>query len=266
MKSPHSILVALLVLFGSKLVLLAQTDPSASGIVPLPPGPWPARTADMSSWTITIKQKSEADSSNAQPDGASSGSAPAQPKSSRQIAVVKTWPIVHEVETQTFNKQGKTWDKWFTKGIEVIPIPGTKTFFTNEAGTQDPFLFHDYLKSDFGGFEWVSQNTYQSVSTYDGHKCYFFKGLMQIIGRGQPTLVTGNPGPVPPYASRFDVKAYLDFKTLMPVELEWGDEVRTYKFNAPPEAFQTLPENVSAVLAERAQKIKAAQIAPDRPY
>ncbi|MCX6968097.1 MAG: hypothetical protein NTZ46_10055, partial [Verrucomicrobia bacterium] len=62
------------------------------------------------------------------------------------------------------------------------------------------------------------------------------------------------------------VAAYVDLETRLPVMCQRGDEVRLFKFMAPPQAMLVLPPEVQKDLKRRANDIELLSRMPARPF
>lgn len=198
--------------------------------IPPPKFPLKLRAPDKASWIVNIK-KSGGASSNGE-------------SGSRKIAVTKTTPIYHEIET---GGEGGT-ERW------AFLTPGNTYRFTKNAGGWErlyPDYYSDipqYETSDFEDSEWATEETYKGVVVTDGVPLYLFEktGSKPISRRDLKfydvgAAISGEGAPT------FTCKAWIDPKTLLPVKLEDGREVRTFTYNESP-ASQLNPP--TAVLSE----------------
>jgi len=274
MKTKFPLLVMTMAWAGAGLFLWAQTDATdANKKLPPPPLPWPARTPDMASWTITIdltgildepsdESTNEQAGQNGQNIGPSGGNAPkAAPQ--MKITVVKTWPVVHQVST---NGDGQTWDQWYENGTMLTHTPNSSALVSMSGGGNS-FYSQNYANADFSGFDWFSKKNFRGETQYQGRECYYWSNLFRPTRTGGMDLL--DPNAIPPASSSggvFFARAYLDAKTLLPVMLQKGPEIRTYQFGPPPTVPQELPPNFAKQLEQQAELKKQMSAPMARPF
>jgi hypothetical protein len=198
--------------------------------IPPPTFPLKLRAPDKASWTVQIKRNSGGG------DDGESGS--------RKITVTKTAPIYHETETGG----GSGAERW------AFLTPGSTYRFTKGPSGWER-LYADYYAdiaqyetSDFEDTEWATQETYKGVVVTNGVPLYYFeKTSSKPISRRDLKFYDVGAAVSGQGAPTFTCRAWIDPKTLLPVKLEDGREVRTFTYNDPPAA-QLMPP--SEVLSE----------------
>jgi hypothetical protein len=274
MKTKFPLLVMAMAWAGAGLFLWAQTDATDEDKKITPPAlPWPARTPEMASWTITSDLNGTlAEPSDGSPNGQAGqdgqNSAPGgghTPKAAPQmkIAVVKTWPIVHQVST---DRDGQTWDQWYENGTMLTHTPNSSALISMSGGGNS-FYSQDYANADFSGFDWLSKKNFRGKTHCQGRDCYYWSNLFRPTRTGGMDLLDANaPPPASSSGGVYSARAYLDAKTLLPVMLQKGPEVRIYQFGTPPTVTQELPADFAKQLEQQALFKKQMSAPMARPF
>ena len=228
-------ILTLFCVFGLTSALEAQTASDLGGPAQLPPGPLiQTRAPDFAEWVVTQKTGS-IDDTPSRPHTPSAGQ-DATASESTEDTITKTHDVIRVVRVNTASRP---WTIWCHGALEYMIWPDGKSCGQITPGSKDlapnPFYI-DFSHSDFLGFEWISPKSYTSIKSYQGIKCIVFQTATspQNDSGAQTTSVKK--------------KAYIDFKTRLPVALQIGDEQYLYVWNAPPQAMLSFPSMVQTLM------------------
>jgi len=254
-----TLVVYLLVGLGS----VAAYAQAPAPIEPLPPGPLiQERAPRMSRWLITLvvaKQKGAASSASSE-----KGTAPTLPWASK-VAVTKTEDVIRE---ETLDEKGQTWSAWCLPGLQITVWPDGKSWFVQQAqADRDPnvpvAMFTDYSKSDFPGFEWISEKNYAGIQKVGSKTCLIFRDTMVLMTPEElKQAALGGDGASP----TISVVASIDVETRLPVALTRGSEAHTYEFIAPPEQKLAFPTIVQNLIDNRNKNVQSVTRRPIKSY
>jgi len=237
------------------LVSAAAPAQTPGTVEPLPPGPLiQERAPKMARWLITLvvgKAKAPESPSAAGQKGA----APKLPWASK-VAVTKTDEIIRE---ETLDEKGQTWSAWCLPGLQITVWPDGKSWFVQQAqANRDPnvpvAMFTDYSKSDFPGFEWISEKNYTGIQKVGSKTCLVFRDVSALMSPEElKQMSPGDEGSNP----TISVVASIDVETRLPVALTRGNEAHTYEFIAPPEQKLTFPPIVESLIENRDKNVQS---------
>lgn len=244
-----------------------------------PPGPLLNRAPNFSSWMVVIKRPKPDDVTKG--SGRTGGAPPptaggeTKPTVEIRVTLTKTGPIRKEEEA---DGNGHTMVKWYTGAMQITMKSGWTTPVLSSAAT-NPFdsLLTDYSKTDFPGFEWISEQNFVGIKNVAGHNCLIFKDKASLVSadelriRKEIALLSagGNASTtlkIDPEQFQKEAVACIDVETRLPVALQRVDETRLYQFQTPPQEMLALPKELQAPL-DVWNRERAAQARPAaRPY
>jgi hypothetical protein len=240
---PLCLLLAPLCLIG-----IASAQDNATPANQLPPPPWLNLAPNPSHWVVTYMTSDDSDSSKG--SGDSGGAAPKTPP--KTIEVIKSDKIILEQTTDTDGTVTQTWRK---DGYQLYKDPaGTVWTVFPVTDQKDPFGQPDYIKTDFAGFDWISQSNFVGIQSVSGDKCLVFKdkvmplSAMMVSSLQTEALYSGKPADLSSHM--VDAEADIDFKTLLPISLKIGKITRVFTYQAPPASPLELPAEAQAALTE----------------
>lgn len=240
-----------LVLLAFPGCVLAQ-QPSPTPIVL--PKPIIARAPAFSRWTITTSGMTIPKEGRA-----ISQSTPAA-LVARQIMVTKTDPV--RLEATAFADGGKM-EKWCIGASQITTNPAWKEKLISNGHNPLDGSFVDYSKSDFVGFEWISQANFVEARSLGGRTCWVFQ-KQYTIAKTDQTEQTDASVNIETYAVQ--VTAYIDTETQLPVLLRRNDESEIYNYLPPPREMLTPPEAVKSTLADLSNREQALRKPLPRPF
>lgn len=240
--------------------LHAQTSSSQSRPA-LPPGPLlQQRAPEFSRWTIFSKPTAK----NAEEQNKSSGNAAKNPSPNGdpKFSVIKTGNITRVIY---FDDAKQPWNIWcFDSSVIAVWPDGKNVGIAARPSRPDAYnpLFMDFSKSDFQGFEWISEKNFVGIRDVLGRKCLVFR---DTIKRTAPGMQSDDPDPA---SASFEngVVASVDLETRLPVTLVNENGLFVYQFYDAPTAMQTLPGNVQAVVDQQKLAAQAVARRPSRPF
>lgn len=226
----------------------------------LPPGPLIQQHApEYSRWTIFSKPIAKNGEEENKPGGGQkNASAKAEPK----FSITKTGNITRVIY---FDDAKQPWNIWcFDRQVIAVWPDGKNVGFAAKPTRPDAYnpLYMDFSKSDFQGFEWISERNFAGISDVLGKKCLVFR---DTVKRTEPGMRSDDPDPA---SASFEsgAVASIDLETRLPVTLVNENGLFIYQFYDPPAAMQTLPANVQAVIDQQRQAAQAVARRPSRPF
>jgi hypothetical protein len=156
--------------------------------------------------------------------------------------ITKTGPIIHQ-ESVDFRKLKQ--DAWIKGNTETVMFPGWKS------PTIQP-LSQDYSKVDFPGFEWIAAGNFAGIQKLFGNDCLvFINGAAATPSQATDAPKTGLPTDADPNRAT----AWVALDSRLPVLLTGQGMLHTYQFRPPPQAMQTLPAAVQALMDSYASQL-----------
>ncbi len=245
--------------FASVPALFAQQDSSEKIVLP---SPILAKVPDMASWTVMrTARKPQASEQKGAPKAESdtSPSEPAPPTS--KTVFTKTAPITQIVTTDAFGGESH---HWCVGDTQFIASPKA-----DDVGVVDPNL-EGFRKSDFQEFSWISPAKFVGLSQYQGHPCWVFKDRVLLGSKREfdeaKMRAIEEKQEFTESVYYADEVAFVNAKTQLPLALVIGDEIYSYTFNQPPTAKLVLPPNIEKRVKGSAERLKALQAGPPRPF
>lgn len=215
---------------------------------PAPPaGPLLKRAPEMSAWTVTF-------SASRPPEKPPETAAEKPPESPRRVSVTKTGDIRHAV---IVDAEGRKTEMWSAPGIQAFLRPGWKEPLLSDGANAFDAFFVNFAATDFPGFEWISAKNFRGIEKAGERDCLVFQDKAAALDRGTPA----EPGGQLPVLT-----AHVDLSTRLPVKLDNGGEVATFRFAPPPSAKLALPADVLAAIGARAQQLREQARKPARPF
>jgi hypothetical protein len=136
---------------------------------------------------------------------------------------------------------GRSTEVWLLKDAFLIEHPSGKWInVLNRRFSGD--VVESHLRKDTKGFDWLSPETFLDVSSFQGKKCFHY------LSKAPPPQETPkNPNPNALYLRQiqpsFAREAWIDIQTNLPVALNDGETLFTYKFGeAPAEPLKLSPK------------------------
>jgi hypothetical protein len=173
---------------------------------------------------------------------------------------VKTKDIRHVTIEKGSGDKREVWCKGDELDIvEVVAGPELKSPVLctgpDEKGRGD---WLDFSSSDFGGFTWISPDSFSGIQQMDGRDCMVFQmdlplGALYSIAQE----LSGTDQPAVKH-QRVHAVAYIDLKTRLPVALKYGGKTTSYAFSNAPVSKLSLPPTIQAVIDKRLAAVKAA--------
>jgi len=278
MKTP--VLIALV--FSLAGLMHAQVAPTKTvpSSATLPPGPWLKRAPVPSQWVVSYSRgPKEAAGAIAWPS-----QTPVDPSARKTVTVYKTGDILVEVTTR---QNGSVVSRWRAGGLFLTQIGSGDNWFASTGGPENGFGETDYAKSDFPGFEWISEKNYVGIKTIGSQQCFVFHDkvvtldprelaairaeiqksiddwqLRQEELKSKPSssakaVETSAPRPFNIEDYKMDAEAAIDSATGLPVMLSYktatGNETRTYQFISSAVSLSLPPAAQGIVAAEQAR-------------
>jgi len=206
----------------------------------------------------------------------------------KTVAVNKTADLLVEVTTR---QNGSVVSRWKVSGLFLTQV-GSDENWVASTGLETGFNETDYTKSDFPGFDWISQKNYVGVKTIGSQQCLVFRdkvvtidprdlatvrsAIQQSIDDWQvrqeerksklssstPPNDVETPAPRPFNIDdyKMDAEAVIDSATGLPVMLSYatdtGSETRTYQFNPAPATSLSLPPAAQGIVAAQQARLK----------
>lgn len=257
----------------------------ASSPPPLPPKPWLKRAPVPAQWLVLYAAKSQ---ESAQPKDSPSKT-PVDPTGKKTVAVSKTADLLVEVTTR---RSGAVVSRWKASGLFLTQVGSEGHWIVSASGSENGFNETDYTKSDFPGFDWISEKNYVGVKAIGSQQCLVFRDkvvtmdprelaavraavqqsiddwqVRQEESKSKPSSPTPRneveaPAPRPFNIDdfKFDAEAAIDSATGLPVMLSYattaGNETRTYQFNPAPATPPSLPPAAQGIVAAQQGRLK----------
>lgn len=240
--------------------LYGQTTRPAEKLIP-PPGPLiESRAPEYSRWTIYGKTMSKGGESGDKTAGTTQKDA--SPNGSPKFTITKTGKIIRVI---FFEDAKLPWNIWCMDSTVIAVWPdGKNVGLAARPNRPDAFnpLYMDFSKSDFQGFEWISEKNFAGVQDVLGRKCLVFRDNVKRVPEG-----TRSDDPEAASASfESAAVASVDLETRLPVSLVNENGAFVYQFHEAPSAMQTLPPNVQAVIDQQKEAAQAVARRPSRPF
>lgn len=278
------IFTALVLGFSGLLHAQEMGNRPASSPPPLPPKPWLKRAPVPAQWVVSYAQKSQESAQSKD----SPSKTPADLSVRKTVAVNKTADLLLEVTTR---QNGSVVSRWKVSGLFLTQV-GSEGSWIASAGAGTGFNETDYAKSDFPGFDWISEKNYIGVKTIGSQQCLVFRdkvvtmdprdlaavqaAIQQSIDdwqarqeeRKSKSSSSTSPNEVETPAPRpfniddykMDAEATIDSATGLPVMLSYvtttGNETRTYQFSSAPATPPSLPPAAQGIVAAQQARLK----------
>ena len=256
---------------------------SASSPPPLPPGPWLKRAPAPCQWVVSYTGKSK---EPAQPK-ASPSQTPVDPSARKTVAVIKTANLLVEVTTR---QSGSVVSRWNASGLVLTQVGSGGNWFASAGGSENGFNETDYTKSDFPGFDWISEKNYVGVKAVGSQQYLVFhdkvvtmdpRDIAPLQAEAQQSMnnwlikqeerksnrtstapVNQEEAPPPKFNIddyKMEAVAMIDSATGLPVMLTYGtttgNETRTYQFYPAPAVPPSLPPAAKQIVAEQQARL-----------
>lgn len=271
------LLLTLSLIVASGTAIFAQeTAAPANGPISLPPGPlikpFPNRVR------LTITRKTSTDASQQRGDAATSGAKGGQKDGAAtfdiQIVGEKVGDISHTVTTYANGNKKEVW----RKGEQQT---------TMSTGWKQPIA--GTASDEAEDLSWISATNFAGIQKIAGRECMVFREkLLPQVYRIRPDLLTPQEGPktaddqaeedrlkkvlgdqdstVDPANIKLDAAASIDVESRLPMSLQMGHTVTTYKYEPLPADYNlALPPEVTSAIETRGQQIQASTRKPVRP-
>jgi hypothetical protein len=271
---------------GMAIPMFAQNAPAPSGITPgaLPEGPLVKPFPSQVRWTITRKGISDAHepsasqaSSEQAPGEQAPGSENGAPKKASpfeiQIIGEKVGDVTHIITTYGSGIKQEVWKKG-----------GQQT--TMKTGWKEPLA--GSASEEVEDINWISSKNFTGIRKASGRDCMVFRDrLLPGIYRMRPDLlqkseagserdrkeeqrvnkVLGSKSEnLDPEKLKMNAVACIDLESRLPMALQVGNNVTTYKYEAlPPSYVLELPANVAATIQATSQRVAATVRKPSMP-
>jgi hypothetical protein len=263
-------------------MMFAQGSAAPAGTPePLPPGPLLKPIPSQTRWTISRKggQGGSPEPAKAAPSATpESGQAKSGGKDSAaqfdiQIIGEKVGDVSHVVTTYGNGSKKEVWKKG---GVQT----------TMNTGWQQPIVGPAF--EDAEDVTWTSASNFTGIKKVSGLDCMVFRDkILPELYRARPDLlrksvasskveqegidqvtkVLGKESTaVDPESVKVDAVAVIDLERRLPIALQLGKVVTTYKYEALPTDYTlTLPADVAAAMQTRGQEVQAATRRPAQP-
>jgi hypothetical protein len=179
-----------------------------------------------------------------------------------KVVVTKSNATYHE---ETLDQAGQRREKWSVGDRELIRLPGCRTWIN--AGL-NPFdaLRSDYSKSEFPGFSWIASRNYLGTQKVFWGDCWVFKSKLESLKLTHLAAYEAalSVGPLRPRHAVV-VFAWVNIETRMPVALRVDDEVRIYRFEAPPVEELAPPTEVASQFQQWQKELGSFLKPPPKP-
>jgi hypothetical protein len=205
---------------------------------PLPSGPLIKRAPDFAQWTYSFIFSTETPKT---------GDKSAVSEHDVNTVVVKTGTMYH---VQSIDGIGMKIEKWIVGNMQVTIVPNAKfPSLSTGASIGDP-------NSDFTGFDWISPKNYTGVEKVRGLDCYVFRSKIKAKSASTIPELDMNP------KEKVEVVACIDMKSLLPISLQSGESMTTYRYGQTPSAKLVPPANVQALIDNYNMRLKQAAMMP----
>ncbi|MDD5349049.1 MAG: hypothetical protein PHQ12_02440 [Chthoniobacteraceae bacterium] len=227
---------AALALCLSLSALHGQSEPANR----LPSGPLiAARAPDFAQWDVECRSATGDKTHNA------SGT-----PHIAQVTVIKTGEIQYE---KTTYGDGTAKERWTKGSFNAVKEPGYRGIIIRPRLEQG---------GDFPDFDWVSAENYLGRTRMDSRDCIVFRQQMYPLRFQDPdffrALTNGGKGePGADLGAKVEVTAWIDLATRFPVQLKIGNDLRVYRFSAPPTTPLVLPDAFAKTVSETEKRIQA---------
>jgi hypothetical protein len=245
------LILTYLFFFAMALVGFAATAPSGTP-PPLPPGPLLQPIPDFTRWTITQTNGAPA------PQGQTGGSQNGAPKPLPPSTIVgeRTGDIRHISITYG---NGNRIVLWKVGGTQFVSCTGWKV----------PVVAPASEENIYGNLRWISAKNFDGFVTAAGTNCMVFHDRIlppnSSIARSLAPFEKLAPGVTAitykapdPETLKIKAVAYIEVERRIPVALELGNEVTTYKVESinPPVPL-TIPPQVIAAIDNQNHQLQA---------
>ena len=235
-------------LIGAVEALNAQ---QASPIPVQLPKPIMVKAPVMSKWLITKTAAAPKAGQNAA----------ARPVETLKTLVTKTDKIRHEA---TVDASGHKADTWWDGPNQISNSPEWKQAIISTKSLFDG-SYVDYSKTDFPDFEWVSQANFVGTKSVEGKKCWVFSEKRSSISEESKAMLE-KEGNFNPQQYQFQITAYVDSETQLPVMLAFGEDSVKYIFQPPPAEMLSLPADIKKALINVTEGQQALRRPPPKPF
>lgn len=201
----------------------------------LPPGPLLKRAPEAAQWVIIHKAEGgrKDDKGNVQ-------AAPPDAKDFR--AVVRKSKNVYQVEITTGGKADV--EKWCLGDLQITKMPNAQLPVVSNGGEQDGY-YMDFSATDFPGLEWIAAKNFVEVRNVGGVDCLIFRDRVTV----SPELA-------------LDAEAAINLETRLPVSLQMGEALTTFRQETPAFATLTPPADIAAIAKQWRDKLRRASLLP----
>ena len=202
--------------------------PFAAPIPPIPTGQLLKRAPDFSQWVISYFPIVNKGAGQA-----------GKPEVSKRVFITKTGPIRQVI---TVESNGNRTELWFKGEMEIVCLAAWKNPWITEAhDPHNPFPM-DFSKTDFPECHWISARNYKGIQKVQDRDCIVFGDQLTVTSE---TPHTNPSATTPPEVSQYNVSAYVDLETRLPVIEATPGETVTYQFAPPPQAMLAFPKEHS---------------------
>lgn len=176
---------------------------------------------------------------------------PAKPEFTSTVVGQKAGDILHLVQSQANGNKMETWRK------------GVAQVVTNTGWKEPAVTLAAGAEQNFQELSWVSPANFQDIRKVPGHgDCMYFKDKILpagIANLSAADIAYAKQDGTDIEAMRISATAWIEVESRLPVAIQVGDEVVTYKFE-PLSTDQplTLPEAIQTALSNKQQQLQQA--------
>lgn len=232
---------------GTVISTHGQTKPPLSA--QLPPGPLLA-IPDEAQWQVTVSQ--EKDPANAT-------------NSERTVELIKSVAISDNVRhEETKDASGSKLSIWCRGEDEIYKSSSLNQFFFCP-----PSDLQHYITNPgklFPELDWISTSNFIGSKNVNGKPCLVFGDPPSLITQAQSSELLANETVDISYFKKSELSkiAYIEQETRLPIYYQEGAGSYVYQFGPVPRSPLVLPEEITAMIKLRDERIKRLSIQPAR--
>jgi hypothetical protein len=218
--------------------------------LPSPPTePLVSRAPAFSTWTVVYTPEQGSAGAPATADSSKNGH-----RFLKQAVYVKASDDIQETD---FWSDGLKTQLWFFQGAFFFEQPGNPyVYIIGAAQLKNRPFQHDYTKSDFADVDWISQDNFKAVTSYQGRPCYLFQK-----NSTQAPVVGGAKSDAPmPVLENPSASAWIDGKTGLPLAVDEDKVLKVFSFQETPKQQLELPPRFAAAFQRYQTAIGAATV------
>jgi hypothetical protein len=260
------LLFKLVTVMGMTALPIAKSAPPQES-QQLPAGPLLQPVPDFSRWTIVSRESSSGQMGQEQEQNAEAKAGDGNDSKNSAVKSIvgqRTRDIRHIVITYG---NGNKMEFWKKGGVQSVKATGWNKAVVTTASEDDLY----------GNLGWISADNFQGIQKVGGKDCMVFRDNIPPPGTRKAVksapLINLPEGfkvpveePVDPESLKIKAVACVEVERRVPVVLQLGNEVTTYKFEPiDPPVPLNLPVDVQAEMAARNQQARAAVRKPPQP-